>query len=256
MDGNGRSAASHKKPLVADNDLVELLWHNGAVVAQPQTHPRPAPSGLAGGGGETAAWFQDDVDALGNDVYAQLWNSIAVGAAPEVACAALPGPSSPTLPRRSCRRRRCGAASPPAGPGATSAPPSAAATWSRRCRRGTERRRAPRRRRRGRAGRARATAAPAPRRPAGPGATSGAPACRARAAAMPTRGRGGAKTTPIAAARMWSVRRPRRPNRRGGTGRSGGAGQLRFITSQRGGEGTGSTKRCGRCKNSYPTATR
>uniref|UniRef100_A0A453LY60 BHLH domain-containing protein n=1 Tax=Aegilops tauschii subsp. strangulata TaxID=200361 RepID=A0A453LY60_AEGTS len=201
MDGNGRSAASHKKPLVADNDLVELLWHNGAVVAQPQTHPRPAPSGLAGGGGETAAWFQDDVDALGNDVYAQLWNSIAVGAAPEVACAALPGPSSPTLPRRSCRRRRCGAASPPAGPGATSAPPSAAATWSRRCRRGTERRRAPRRRRRGRAGRARATAAPAPRRPAGPGATSGAPACRARAAAMPTRGRGGAKTTPIAAAR-------------------------------------------------------
>ncbi|VAI37530.1 unnamed protein product [Triticum turgidum subsp. durum] len=71
MDGNGRSAASHKKPLVADNDLVELLWHNGAVVAQPQTHPRPAPSGLAGGGGETAAWFRDDVDVLGNDVYAQ-----------------------------------------------------------------------------------------------------------------------------------------------------------------------------------------
>ncbi|XP_048547480.1 transcription factor PHYTOCHROME INTERACTING FACTOR-LIKE 13-like isoform X2 [Triticum urartu] len=94
MDGNGRSAASHKKPLVADNDLVELLWHNGGVVAQPQTHPRPAPSGLAGGGGETAAWFADDVDALGNDVYAQLWNSIAVGAAPDVACAALPGPSS------------------------------------------------------------------------------------------------------------------------------------------------------------------
>ncbi|VAI37526.1 unnamed protein product [Triticum turgidum subsp. durum] len=105
MDGNGRSAASHKKPLVADNDLVELLWHNGAVVAQPQTHPRPAPSGLAGGGGETAAWFRDDVDVLGNDVYAQLWNSIAVGAAPDVACAALPGPSShpppPPPPMRS-----------------------------------------------------------------------------------------------------------------------------------------------------------
>ncbi|KAI4985261.1 hypothetical protein ZWY2020_017891 [Hordeum vulgare] len=95
MDGNGRSAANHKKPLAADNDLVELLWHNGAVVAQPQTHPRPAP------GGETAAWFQDDVDVLGNDVYAQLWHNIAT---PDVACAALPGPSShppPPPPMRS-----------------------------------------------------------------------------------------------------------------------------------------------------------
>lgn len=85
MDGNGRSAANQKKPLVADNaDLVELLWHNGGVVAQPQTHPRPplpcadhggqSASGLTGE--ETAAWF-GDVDGLENEMYAQLWHSIA-----------------------------------------------------------------------------------------------------------------------------------------------------------------------------------
>uniref|UniRef100_A0A0A9CM31 Uncharacterized protein n=1 Tax=Arundo donax TaxID=35708 RepID=A0A0A9CM31_ARUDO len=27
MDGNGRSAPHQKKPIVTDDDLVELLWH-------------------------------------------------------------------------------------------------------------------------------------------------------------------------------------------------------------------------------------
>ncbi|CAM0876619.1 unnamed protein product [Alopecurus aequalis] len=80
MDGNGRS--SQKKPLVADNaDLVELLWHNGGVVAQPQRPPAAnllradqSASGLTGE--ETAAWF-GDVDGLENEMYAQLWHSIA-----------------------------------------------------------------------------------------------------------------------------------------------------------------------------------
>uniref|UniRef100_A0ACD5X7Y7 Uncharacterized protein n=1 Tax=Avena sativa TaxID=4498 RepID=A0ACD5X7Y7_AVESA len=107
MDGNGRSAAAaaHKKPLGADTDLVELLWHNGGVVAQPQTHPRPPPppananlpcaSGLTGE--ETAAWF-GDVDGLENEMYAQLWHSIAD------ATAALPCPAShPAPPHQAAR---------------------------------------------------------------------------------------------------------------------------------------------------------
>jgi phytochrome-interacting factor 4 len=65
---------------------VELLWHNGGVVAQPRTHPRPAAANLpcagqsASGltGEETAAWF-GDVDGLENEMYAQLWHSIADG---------------------------------------------------------------------------------------------------------------------------------------------------------------------------------
>jgi hypothetical protein len=61
----------------AETDLVELLWHNGGVVAQPQTHPRPAANPCGGQsasgltGEETAAWF-GDVDGLENEMYAQL----------------------------------------------------------------------------------------------------------------------------------------------------------------------------------------
>ena len=59
---------------------MELLCHNGGVVAQPQTHPRPpanipcadrgggqSASGLTGE--ETTAWF-GDVDGLENKMYA------------------------------------------------------------------------------------------------------------------------------------------------------------------------------------------
>ncbi|KAM0864057.1 hypothetical protein ACQ4PT_021596 [Festuca glaucescens] len=100
MDGNGRSAAYQKKPLSAETDLVELLWHNGGVVAQPQTHPRPAANPCGGQsasgltGEETAAWFVD-VDGLENEMYAQLWHSIADGPGP------LPCPPPP--PHQSAR---------------------------------------------------------------------------------------------------------------------------------------------------------
>ncbi|CAL4927670.1 unnamed protein product [Urochloa decumbens] len=97
MDGNARPAANQKKPIVTDNDLVELLWHNGGVVAQPQAHQRPAPSDRPGSSGltgeETAAWFPDTFDdALEKDLYTQLWYSTIVDAAAD------PGPSSPPPP--------------------------------------------------------------------------------------------------------------------------------------------------------------
>ncbi|XP_062212606.1 transcription factor PHYTOCHROME INTERACTING FACTOR-LIKE 13-like isoform X2 [Phragmites australis] len=104
MDGNARSAANQKKPFVADNDLVELLWHNGSVVAQPQAHHREAPapsdrpssSGLTGD--ETAAWFPDTLDdALEKDLYTQLWYSSIADATPHHGDA-LPGSSSQPPP--------------------------------------------------------------------------------------------------------------------------------------------------------------
>ncbi|ONM09935.1 Transcription factor PIF4 [Zea mays] len=106
MDGNARSAATNqKKPVVADDDLVELLWHNGSVVAQPQAHQRPAPtydpdrpgtSGLTGE--ETAAWFPDTLDdALEKDLYTQLWYSTIADAAPQHE-GTLPGPTSQPSP--------------------------------------------------------------------------------------------------------------------------------------------------------------
>ncbi|KAJ1293332.1 hypothetical protein BS78_01G059900 [Paspalum vaginatum] len=88
MDGN----------VSTDDDLVELLWHNGSVVAQPQAHHRPTPSpsdrpGSSGlTGEETAAWFPDTLDdALEKDLYTQLWYSSIVDAD---ATLQLPGPSS------------------------------------------------------------------------------------------------------------------------------------------------------------------
>uniref|UniRef100_A0A0D9VZS4 BHLH domain-containing protein n=1 Tax=Leersia perrieri TaxID=77586 RepID=A0A0D9VZS4_9ORYZ len=85
-----------------DNELVELLWHNGAVVAQPRA--AAVASSVCGGGGgggsvltgdcdgeeeETAAWFPDTLD----DVYTQLWHSVA-GAGAGDAFPATAGPSS------------------------------------------------------------------------------------------------------------------------------------------------------------------
>ncbi|CAD6206922.1 unnamed protein product [Miscanthus lutarioriparius] len=107
MDGNTRSAAAiQKKPIVADDDLIELLWHNGSVVAQPQAHHRPAPSpsdrdrpGTSGlTGEETAAWFPDTLDdALEKDLYTQLWYSTIADAAPQHE-GMLPGPTSQPSP--------------------------------------------------------------------------------------------------------------------------------------------------------------
>lgn len=79
-----------------DNNLVELLWHNGSVVAQSQTHQRApsdrgqSTSGLTGE--ESAAWFPDTLDdALEKDLYTQLWHSIA-SATPDGGM--FPGPGS------------------------------------------------------------------------------------------------------------------------------------------------------------------
>ncbi|PWZ55471.1 hypothetical protein Zm00014a_023467 [Zea mays] len=109
MDGNTRSAAeSQKKPIVPDDDLVELLWHNGSVVAQPQAHHRPAPPSDRDPLGtnditaeETAAWFPDTLDdPLEKDLYTQLWYSTIADAAPQHE-GTFPGPTShpsPPLP--------------------------------------------------------------------------------------------------------------------------------------------------------------
>ncbi|PAN44704.1 hypothetical protein PAHAL_9G062800 [Panicum hallii] len=102
MDSNARPAVNQKKPIVTDDDLVELLWHNGSVVAQAQAHLRPAPSDRSGSSGltgeETAAWFPDTLDdALEKDLYTQLWYSSIVDAAPHHGDT-LPGPSSPPPP--------------------------------------------------------------------------------------------------------------------------------------------------------------
>ncbi|KAL6637992.1 hypothetical protein ACP70R_025564 [Stipagrostis hirtigluma subsp. patula] len=98
MNGSSRSTANQKKPIVGDSDLVELLWHNGSVVAQPQAHQRPAPSDRPSSSGltgeETAAWFPDTLDdALEKDLYTQLWYSSIADAAPHHGDT-LPGPSS------------------------------------------------------------------------------------------------------------------------------------------------------------------
>ncbi|KAL6647820.1 hypothetical protein ACP70R_015257 [Stipagrostis hirtigluma subsp. patula] len=85
-DGGGaRPAPEQKRPRHSDGELVELLWQNGAVVAQAQARRRrPFPSGAGGdtGGsgvtGEEAAvpaWVPDG-GALGGDVFSQLWHSI------------------------------------------------------------------------------------------------------------------------------------------------------------------------------------
>ncbi|CAN6297559.1 unnamed protein product [Urochloa humidicola] len=105
MDDNARPAENQKKPIVTDEDLVELLWHNGGVVAQPQAHQRPAPSDRPGssgltGGEETAAWFPDTLDdALEKDLYTQLWYStIADADADPHHRGTLPGPGPRSPP--------------------------------------------------------------------------------------------------------------------------------------------------------------
>ncbi|KAL5196938.1 hypothetical protein ABZP36_000450 [Zizania latifolia] len=84
MEGSGRvPATSHKGPFLPEGELVELLWQNGGVVVQAQTHQRSSGGALADTSGvtgeETAAWFPDGGDALGKDLYSQLWHSIANG---------------------------------------------------------------------------------------------------------------------------------------------------------------------------------
>lgn len=79
MDDGARPAANHKRhiPLQeAGGDLVELLWQDGAVVAQ-TPHRRCSQSvGASGVTREDAAtWLIPD--GGGRDLYAQLWNGIA-----------------------------------------------------------------------------------------------------------------------------------------------------------------------------------
>jgi phytochrome-interacting factor 4 len=102
----------------ADSDLVELLWHNGSVVAQPQVHQRappsdrPSSSGLTGE--ETAAWFPDTLDdALEKDLYTQLWYNSIADAPPPQPGDALAGSSSQQQPPLELAR--------PAGPAMGSA---------------------------------------------------------------------------------------------------------------------------------------
>uniref|UniRef100_A0A0E0P245 BHLH domain-containing protein n=1 Tax=Oryza rufipogon TaxID=4529 RepID=A0A0E0P245_ORYRU len=105
MDGNARSAANQTKQIVTDNELVELLWHNGGVVAQPQAAQARVVSSsgrgqsasvLTGDDTETAAWFPDTLDdALEKDLYTQLWRSVTGDAFPAAAAA---GPSSHHAP--------------------------------------------------------------------------------------------------------------------------------------------------------------
>uniref|UniRef100_A0A0E0P243 BHLH domain-containing protein n=1 Tax=Oryza rufipogon TaxID=4529 RepID=A0A0E0P243_ORYRU len=88
-----------------DNELVELLWHNGGVVAQPQAAQARVVSSsgrgqsasvLTGDDTETAAWFPDTLDdALEKDLYTQLWRSVTGDAFPAAAAA---GPSSHHAP--------------------------------------------------------------------------------------------------------------------------------------------------------------
>ncbi|KAF0905622.1 hypothetical protein E2562_007407 [Oryza meyeriana var. granulata] len=83
MDGGARPATRQKRPLLPDGELVELLWQDGGVVAHAQTHQRSSGADLQAGssgvtGEETAAWFHDGAaDALGRDLYSQLWHSFA-----------------------------------------------------------------------------------------------------------------------------------------------------------------------------------
>jgi phytochrome-interacting factor 4 len=84
---------------------VELLWHNGSVVAQHQAHHRPAPpsdrdrpgtSGLTAE--ETAAWFPDTLDdPLEKDLYTQLWYNTIADSAPQHE-GTFPGPTSHPSP--------------------------------------------------------------------------------------------------------------------------------------------------------------
>ena len=67
-----------------DDDLVELLWHNGSIVAQPQAHHRPEPSNRLGSSGltgeESTAWFPDTIDdALEKDLCATATEASAQG---------------------------------------------------------------------------------------------------------------------------------------------------------------------------------
>ncbi|KAL5198936.1 hypothetical protein ABZP36_002448 [Zizania latifolia] len=86
MDGGARPVTSQKRPFLPDGELVELLWQNGGIVAQAQTHQRSFGAAHSSGeladtsgvtGEETAAWFSDGGGALGRDLYSQLWHSFA-----------------------------------------------------------------------------------------------------------------------------------------------------------------------------------
>ncbi|KAM0846719.1 hypothetical protein ACQ4PT_055482 [Festuca glaucescens] len=86
MDDGARLAPHQKRhiPLQeAGGELVELLWQDGAVVAQAQAqtpHRRRSQSGAASGvtGEDAAAWLIPDVGGgRGRDLYSQLWHGIA-----------------------------------------------------------------------------------------------------------------------------------------------------------------------------------
>uniref|UniRef100_A0A804U5Y1 Transcription factor PIF4 n=1 Tax=Zea mays TaxID=4577 RepID=A0A804U5Y1_MAIZE len=247
MDGNARStAASQKKSIVPDDDLVELLWHNGSVVAQPQGHHRPAPpsdrdcpgtSGLTAE--ETAAWFPDTLDdSLEKDLYTQLWYSTIADAAPQHE-GMFPGPTSQPSPPPPVASS--GVESSWAGDicstfcGSNQVPRTPAGI------RGKD-------------------AALQPEVPSGAGAhdgtsSSGGSGSNYGGSGLPSdsvhvhKRKGMCRDESDSRSEDAECEEARRPNPGGGMGGNAGLVQLKSIISQRGEEGTGSKKRCVRCKS-------
>ncbi|KQK21024.1 transcription factor PIF4 isoform X2 [Brachypodium distachyon] len=82
MDGGTRPAPSRNRkirlPMEGGGELMELLWQDGAVVAQAQRRCSQSGAGASGvtGEGDAAAWLAPDGGG-GRDLYSQLWRSIA-----------------------------------------------------------------------------------------------------------------------------------------------------------------------------------
>ncbi|XP_044966020.1 transcription factor PHYTOCHROME INTERACTING FACTOR-LIKE 13-like [Hordeum vulgare subsp. vulgare] len=86
MDDGATPPPNHKRHLPlreAGGDLVELLWQNGAIVAQAQAqtpHRRCSQSGAASGvtAEDATAWLIPDGGG-GRDLYSHLWHGVADG---------------------------------------------------------------------------------------------------------------------------------------------------------------------------------
>ncbi|KAM3386031.1 hypothetical protein ACQJBY_009591 [Aegilops geniculata] len=86
MDDGARPAPNHKRHLPlqeAGGELVELLWQDGAIVAQAQAqtpHRRCPQSGAASGvtAEDAAAWLIPDGGG-GRDLYSHLWHGVVDG---------------------------------------------------------------------------------------------------------------------------------------------------------------------------------